>query len=200
MKSKSKDSFHPDHWADLQKSGLSDEIIQSAGLYSVRPTDIPRILGFNPQKVDSALAFPYFENDFVRLKIFPAYLDKDGHKVKYLQKKDSGVHLYQPPGIQERLYDTNTPLYITEGEKKSLKAVQEGLCCIGLGGIWNWKESKKEGLIPDFKKIPMLDRQVYIVPDSDFVSNPSVLLAVYSLGNALSKLGAIVRIICIQNQ
>ena len=54
-----REKFHQDHWDDLQKSGLSEETIISAGIYSVPPGDISKMLGFNPQKVESALAFPY---------------------------------------------------------------------------------------------------------------------------------------------
>ena len=32
--------FHPDHLADLRASGLSDETIRQAGVYSLRPCDI----------------------------------------------------------------------------------------------------------------------------------------------------------------
>jgi len=192
-----KSSFQPDHWADLQKSGLGEGTIQRAGIYSVRPCDIPRLLGFDPPQVESALAFPYPGNGFVRLKVFPPYVDRDGHKVKYLQKKGSGVHLYIPPGIEAMLHDPNVPFFLTEGEKKGLKAAQEGLCCVGIGGIWNWKESGKDGLIPEIKTVPLLDRQVFLVPDSDFIQNPKVLHAVYCLGIELEKLGAKVEIICV---
>jgi hypothetical protein len=191
--------FDLDHWADLQKSGLSEETIQKAGIFSVRPSDIPKLLGFNPQQVESALAFPYPGNRFVRLKVFPTFTDKDGHKVKYLQKKGSGVHLYIPPDMDTMMHDPNVPLYITEGEKKALKAAQEGFCCVGLGGIWNWKESGKDGLIPEINKIPFLDRRVYLAPDSDFIQNHNVLHAVYRLGIELEKLEAKVEVICLPN-
>lgn len=193
-----KGKLHPDHLKDLLKSGLDAETISTAGIYSVCPTDIPRLLGFNPQKVESALCFPYLSNNgFSRLKVFPDFFDNNGHKVKYLQRKGSGVHLYCPPSVIKRLNNENEDLYITEGEKKALKAAQEGLCCVGLGGIWNWKTSNSDEPIPEIKNIRLLDRKVYLVPDSDFTTNKNVLLAVYRFGLELEKLGATVEVVCI---
>ena len=91
-------SLHPDHLADLRQSGLTDETIQALGLYSARPGDISRLVGFDPPGVESALVFPYLgEDGFCRVKVFPPYKDKNGHTVKYLQKPGSGVRLYIPP-------------------------------------------------------------------------------------------------------
>lgn len=189
--------FDPDHREDLQKSGLTEETVARAGIFSVSSSDIPGLLGFSPCGVKSALVFPYSQNGFSRLKLFPPYLDEQGHKVKYLQRKGSGVHLYVPPGTDSKLEDIRTLLFITEGEKKALRAAQDGFCCVGLGGIWNWKETGKEGLIQEIKNLPLLDRSVCLVPDSDFVQNRNVLLAVFGLGKEFEKLGAIVEIACL---
>ena len=87
-------SLHPDHLNDLRKSGLSDEMIQVMGVYSVQPADISKMVGWNPEGVRSALAFPYpGVEEFCRIKVFPPYEDNKGRKVKYLQRKGSGLHL-----------------------------------------------------------------------------------------------------------
>jgi hypothetical protein len=67
--------FHPDHIADLRRSGLDDSTIAIMQLYSVRPADISKLVGWNPENVESALAFPYLGQDcrpngFKRLKVF----------------------------------------------------------------------------------------------------------------------------------
>ena len=94
-------NFHPDHLAVLKKSGLKDEIIVEAGIHSVCPSDISRILGWEPQGITSALAFPYpFSEGFTHLKVFPPQTDKTGHTVKYLQAKGSGTHLYILPCVE----------------------------------------------------------------------------------------------------
>ena len=37
--------FHPDHLADLRKSGLSDETIFAAGIKTIPPRDIAKRVG-----------------------------------------------------------------------------------------------------------------------------------------------------------
>ena len=46
--------------------------------------------------------------------------------------------------------------------------MQEGLYCVGLSGLWNWSNGNKE-LIPDFDLIKLQGREVYIVPDNDWL-------------------------------
>jgi len=191
--------FLPDHWNDLEKSGLTKESVQRAGIYSSHKKDeIIKILGYSPQAVESVLVFPYPNcGDFARVKVFPPYMDKDGKVRKYLQKEGSGVHLYVPPQALEKLNDGSCPLYITEGEKKALRAVQGGLCCVGLGGIWNWKLKGQNGTIDEIKRLSLLDRKVYLVPDNDWLNNPNVLTAVHQLGTELEKLGANVQVVAL---
>lgn len=192
--------FHPDHLADLKKSGLSEETIKIAGIYTVPPDRISKILGWNPPQVTSALAFPYPGKDFIRLKVFPPYRDKNGHLVKYLQHKGPLSHLYIPPGVEEVLRDTGSPLYIPEGEKKTLKGSQEGLLCVGLSGLWNWSDGEKN-LIPDFDHIALKGRTVYIVPDNDWLQpdkhghKKNLKQAVYELAERLKARGAKVFIV-----
>lgn len=185
-------SISPEHLSDLKLSGLSDDMIEKAGLFSVPPCDIKGILGkAYGDKVNSVLAFPYGQNGFCRFKLFPPIKDKDGHKVKYFQPPGSGVHLYLPAGIEECLSDPSIPLSIVEGEKKALKAVQEGITAIGIGGIWNFKEKGEDGLIADFDNIPLKGRVINLIPDGDYQRNKSVQKAVLTLAEKLKQKGAI---------
>ncbi len=98
----------------------------------------------------SALAFPYLHTasngkpPFTRLKF-----DKPDAKGKrYAQAKGSGNRLYIPPMIERTsLTDSSVTLYLTEGEKKALKASQEGLACLSVSGVdslalaHEWEES-----------------------------------------------------------
>lgn len=162
--------LHPDHLADLRKSGLSDETIVESGVKSVRPGDIDKIIGF-PTFAKSAYAIPYPGTDYSRYRMFYEDTNKINSlgetRPKYLAKKDSGNHLYIPPKVRPFLNDLTVPIYITEGEKKSLKASQEGLSCIAISGLWNWSDGNKN-LISDFDQIALQGRAIYIVPDSHF--------------------------------
>lgn len=159
--------LHPLHLQDLRKSRLTDETIQENGIYSVPPRDIFKILGGHFPKVKSLLALPYPGCDgLARYKMFPSQ-----GAAKYYQKAGTPPRLYIPAGVEAILQNASVPLGLTEGEKKCLKAVQEGIQCIGLGGLWNWCKKDDRGeknLIPDFDKINWKGRAVSLVPDSDW--------------------------------
>jgi len=182
-------SLHLDvnHLKDLKKSGLSEETIQQAKIYSVPPCDIDKQLGANYSWMEgkSLMAFPYPECDgFERYKVFPS---TEGQP-KYLQKKDTGNRIYILEKVRPLLSNPSIPLYITEGEKKTLKVCQEGLLCIGLGGLWNWSDgSEDKNLIPDFEKIALQSREVFIVPDNDWL-NPNRHGEPKNLREAVNKL------------
>lgn len=184
-------SLPPDQLTDLRKSGLSDETIWQAGIYATRPGDIPKKLGFNDPSIESLMVFPYpGTNGFERFKPLPV---RPG-KPKYLQRRGSSNHLYIPSSLRDILQDSAVPLYITEVEKKVLRATQEGIYCIGVSGWWNWKE-KGKGLIPDFDLITLEERRVILVPEDDWkhpgrYEGKIIEKAVYSLSQELLKRGA----------
>lgn len=189
------------HMQDLRKSGLSDETIAAADFYSASAEETKNILGFNPN--DSAgLVIPYqpfgnSENKFMRIKMDNPPLI-DGKEAKYLSPIGSQNRIYVPGDVVEKLADSHGVLYITEGEKKALKAVQEGLNCIALAGVWCWKGRDSNGNsqpIPDLNAIQWKDRPVFIVFDSDASTNPSILMAERSLAEELNSRGAVVRAI-----
>jgi len=188
----------PDHLTDLEKSGLRDDTIRIMGTYSVCSADIPKLLGWNPEKIESALVLPYPGVDgFFRLKVFPGYKDNKGHTVKYLQPKDSSAHLYVLPSVRADLANPSVPLYFTEGEKKAAKAVQEGLACVGLGGLWNWIEKDTGKGINELDPIAWPDRKCIIVPDSDIWTRIELQRAVYALGKELERKGGKVSVVVI---
>lgn len=189
-------SLHPEHLNDLRNSGLTDETIHKAGLKTIRPADISKVMGVNIQAVTSALSFPYPGTDHVRLKLFPPPAAGED-RPKYWQRQGTDVRLYIPVGLENQLKEVGTPLMITEGEKKALKAAQEGFCCVGVGGAWMFKEAGADALLDDLERIPKFERTVEIVYDSDFTRKEDVLLAVFRLGKLLEKRGAKVRVVCL---
>ena len=184
-------SLHPNHKADLQKSGLSDEMIEKADIYSVPPAQINKIMGWDAP-INSMLAFPYPGTEAVRYKLFPPYRKKGETRAqKYYQPPGSGLHLYQPPG-----FDPDADIYIVEGEKKTLKGQQEGLNCLGLSGLWNWKVKGEEALIADFDLYSFRGKHVYLVPDNDWQApDKNLKQAVYRLVCLLMERGATVNVV-----
>jgi hypothetical protein len=161
----------PEHYTDLQKSGLLDDTIKEAGIKSVQPDQIDKKLGFNIDGLTSMYEIP-FDGNYSRYKVFYEQgkeFNKDGNKKpKYLVQKDKNNRLYIPLKAASILNSISTPLDIAEGEKKALKACQEGLFCIGITGLWNWKVKDENKLIPDFDKVALEGRTIYLVPDNDW--------------------------------
>jgi hypothetical protein len=162
----------PEHKEDLQKSGLSDESIHEAGIKSIPANQINKKLGFSINGLASMYEIPFNEG-YSRFRAFYGSgkeLDNEGNtKPKYLAKRDSGNRLYIPSKIEPFLNDISIPLDITEGEKKTLKACQEGLHCIGITGLWNWKVAGQNQLISDFEQIELKGRTIYLNPDNDWL-------------------------------
>lgn len=184
-----------DHLAELRKSGLSDETIAAMGARSLTMAELQTVLGYSPNGTRSALALPYPGLNFARYKLFPPARGTDGHSIRYLQAKDSGVHLYVLPAARCVLPDSSVPIYYTEGEKKAAKAAQDGFPCIGLGGLWNWLETGTVSGIAELDAIAHVNREEIIVPDSDVWTRPDLLRAVYALGKELEARGARVNVL-----
>lgn len=189
----------PHHLAELRRSGLSDATIKAAGIRSeTKPERIAALLDCRkfPAKCAPAIVFQFRDaegrNGYARCK--PDHPRQSGGKpVKYESPRGRPNEIYLPPGVAELLPQQGGELLLTEGEKKSLAATQEGFPCIGLVGVYGWKESKSENLLPALERVNWQGRQVRIVFDSDTVTNPNVLDAESRLAAHLKRRGAIVR-------
>src|SRR5215472_14407786 len=81
--------LHPAHLADLRSSGLTDETVIAAGLYSLRPSDLAHFFVQVSDQIQTALCFPYQGRNFARIKLFPSV-----GKQKYAQPRGTGARLY----------------------------------------------------------------------------------------------------------
>jgi hypothetical protein len=196
--------LHEEAIADLRKSGLSDATIAAAGLHTPPPGDLPRLL--SPRLVDKVrhvLVFPYEgaahgvpirrPDEFIRCKLFPAVSDGQGHTIRYYQRAGTPPRLYIPAQARAALADPTKPLFISEGEKKALKANQEGLACLAVGGLWNWQADGRP--IADLDRIDWVERETVIVPDSDVWTHPDLVQPVFALGKELEGRGAKVSVL-----
>jgi hypothetical protein len=185
----------PDHLADLRKSGLTDATIRQQKIRSIPPDLIDRLLGFSTPEVTSAYLLPFPDPrggwmDHIRMKVFPSFSLKTG-TVKYLQPKRSGVRLYFPLATLDAVLHSAEPLYLVEGEKKALAvAQQEGKPTVGLCGIEGWHRGRERTLHPDLDDVGLAGRIVYVIPDSDYQTNPAVARAVDGLTAACLARGA----------
>lgn len=189
-------SLAPEHREDLYKSGLTDTTIELCQFHSARPHDIKQFQG-----VDSALVIPYFGLDgkltgHKRFRFYPPRLTKEGKEQKYFQNPGSDSEIYIPPLLPwaQIAADPTQPLTITEGEKKAAAACQAGLFCIGVAGVWNWRQrldSHERIVLPAFDQFVWQDRCVELVPDNDVWKREKfqALCGFYALAMALVDRG-----------
>jgi hypothetical protein len=199
----------PQHLADLRGSGLNDDTIRSCGFYSTTNRDtIARVLGLSSLTIAGnmgpCLVLPFRDPadaslylDYIRLKPDAPRprADGSGKGKKYESPRGHASRVYFPPATIPILSDPNVPLLITEGEKKSAKATQEGFACLGLVGVWGWNakrldKSQPFQLLDDLAQIAWQGREVAIVFDSDAADNPAILRAESELAYCLQQVGA----------
>lgn len=202
------------HQQDLKSSGLADETIRAAGLYSEeRPHALTEICGRKyPPTCGPSLVFPFHlpgnpKAYAFRIKPANPRLGKPNRKgirkaIKYDQSSEAGLLVYLPPWARESgaLGDITQPLYFTEGEKKSLALDQLRLPTVGLCGVWAYVDKSPEAPANDaperlHKTIRdhclLAGRVCIIAYDADAKDNPDVMLAAGRLAGVLMAAGAI---------
>jgi Domain of unknown function (DUF3854) len=190
----------PAHRADLERSTITSETARAQFIRSVPPNLISPLLGFHVGGIQSAMLFPFLSPhggfmSHVRVKVFPPLTDRKGHAVKYLQPKGSSPRLYFIAAGLGAVTAGIEPLWIVEGEKKSLAVAQQGLPAVGICGVEGWHCAGSRRLLADFENIPLRGRCAELVPDGDVATNPSVAHAVERLAEALEARGAVVRLV-----
>jgi hypothetical protein len=193
------DLLQPEHRADLRKSGLTDETIRRQKIRTVPPDMIDPLLGFPAPKIQHAYVIPFPDPrggwfDHVRLKVFPSITTESG-TIKYLQPKHSGVRIFFPRATLDNVLRSADPLYVVEGEKKSLAVAQLGRPTIGICGVEGWHVAGARELHPDLDDVGLSGRVVNVIPDADVRTNPDVHRAVRRLGDALVARGATAQLV-----
>ncbi len=197
------DFLAPDHRADLYRSSLTDATIAQQKIRSVPPHTIDSLLGFPAPKVMSAYLIPFFDPrtgqwmDHVCLKVFPSHKDTKGHTVKYLGRRASGTRIFFPLATIDAVLHSTEPLYIVEGQKKSLSVGQLELPTVGMCGVEGWHVAGSRDLHPDLDDVGLRGREVNVIPDADVRTNPAVNHAVRRLGAALVARGAVCKVVLV---
>ena len=183
--------------------------------------DVAAITSINGHTV-SGVGIPYFDANgqpirygeeksaFIRVKLLDEFWlndkkDKEAKPrlAKYLQPTGSGTHIYFPrvKGLDFAaiLSDVETELIITEGEFKAVAACQHGFPCIGLAGVWNWREKDDDEMpsLPtkELYSVAWSGRVVFIIFDADLGHNEQVYKAREELRTFLWTRGAHVYIV-----
>ena len=123
---------------------------------------------------------------------------------KYIKPKELCSRLFRPLALSPNIISNrNEYIIITEGEKKAIKAVQEGFNCLALSGVWAWKRTPKDDeteinadIIPDIVNLDLKNKTIYLCYDNDMWSKPQVKQALYHFSAYLiAEKQAIVKII-----
>ena len=188
----------------LEGSALSPAHARAMGLLPTTAAEM-QSYGLPPA---AAFVIPYFTLDGEPTEFYRARYVEDTRKgfdaltgkkaLRYIQPGASVTEVYLPPlveGSWREVAAAEYPLLITEGELKAACATVHGLPTVGLGGVWSFQSSKHNTpLLPVFSAFNLEDRTVYIVFDSDAVTNPNVVAAELRLAQRLTEKGAVVRI------
>jgi uncharacterized protein (DUF927 family) len=193
---------------DLKKSGLTLETVLSANFdkFVGNTEELKKIIGRNSiekQSITQAcslLKIPYFSRgesiQYCRVRLYPALND-----IKYLSPIGSSPIPYVLPEVYEIKNKKNKEIWIVEGEKKTLKLLQEGEYVIGLSGVWNFKAGKdsdetlqNKEIWGDIKEFILHGRTFYIAYDADFTQNQQVRQAMFTLAITIQNLGGLVKI------
>ena len=189
-------------YAKLAGSALEPAQAQAMGLI---PTTAAEMDSYGLPAA-AAFVIPYFDLDGQPTDFYRARYVEDTRKgfdaltgkkaLRYIQPGNSVTEVYLPPLIDWREATTaDYPLLITEGELKAACATAHGLPTIGLGGVWSFQSSKHNTpLLPVFNEFELSGREVFIVFDSDAVTNPNVVAAELRLAQRLTEKGAVVKI------
>jgi hypothetical protein len=213
-------NLSPADYAALERSYITPELADAAGIYRVASLEGRAIVGRESSRDDfSGIVFPYRMpgSDYVvahRLRLDqPRLSSDDQHEQKYLQAPGTRNRLYFSPCAPALWSDTTVPLVITEGEKKDLAlwrmALETGAGApaflpVGLAGVWGWRGTigtranargervPEKGPLPDLDRILWSGRTVTILFDTNAASNPSVAAARRNLACELTRRGAMV--------
>ena len=198
------------HTRHLHTSGLTDDTIRAANLYSIESRDETIALLGRTYALHAGPAFviPFYEPGAAEPYAYrvrpdhPRYDAKRKRSVKYDQPTGAGIMVYYPPRTRASgELRGSTRLVWTEGEKKALALDQLGYTAVGLTGVDGWS-APRGATNPSGEKPPrelhprILDhvnvagRDCVIAFDQDAIEKPAVMRALRALIRALLEAGA----------
>jgi putative DNA primase/helicase len=193
-----------EHFAELvEESAISPDLIAQRGYRTVSVKAELERLGFSRAQISvPALEIPWYRPDgslgLYQIKPDEPRVSRDGRVCKYKFPYKAEIPLDVHPNLRDVVGNPDNALYVTEGIKKGDALASKELAAITLAGVWNFTGKDAAGIRvdhPDWSSIPLNDRFVYIVFDSDVMVNPKVYAAQTRLKKLLEGRGAIVQMI-----
>lgn len=183
----------------LSESGISENVAKQNDLSYDKSYNAVGAIKFNYYHTDGTPMKMVNGECFVRYRhLATKEILKDRDLSRYTQPSGSRPYPYFPPMLKwsDIIKEPKTPIIITEGELKAIKACAEGFPTISLAGVSSF-QSKRHGMsiLPELDKINYVNRKVYITYDNDLLSNTQVCNAMVQLMEVLSLRGAMCYIV-----
>lgn len=183
--------------ADLARSGLGPKDLKKLQLEPLDREQTDEFVG----ESRASYRIPYFDLEgkkiaYSRVRFLETRKKKVWGKTtrdggfRYSQPFNSSPHVYFPPYFNWKKIakDVDTPILITEGEKKAACACSMGIACIALGGVYGFKSGKRfYDLIPELELVRWKDRVVEICFDADVMLKSEVHAALSTLATTLTQ-------------
>lgn len=195
-----------EHLAKINGSGLPEHLITLRGYASITDAELPE--GFNDKQrklaKDGALLLPMYgvKSEVVGYQIRPNVPRTiNDREMKYESPAGSRPVIDVPPAIPRgKLYASEEPIWFTEGVLKADAAVAQGVVCLALTGVWNWKgridnDANNTAALSLFDDLSLKGRTTYVAFDSDAATKYGVHQATTRFGSYLAGKGADVHII-----
>jgi len=172
----------------LQRPGISPATLVLAGIRRVSSGEAFELCGLPA----SGIWIPYFDaqgrtitingREYGRLR-----LDEPRGDMKYYQPPDSGSHVHIPYPFAGS-YKPDEPLYLTEGEFKSLALAEDGYNSAALPGFYGYQDGE---IIPELKELmdAITPSRIYIVGDNDTSMNHLFSVAVMRFAMMVHPIG-----------
>lgn len=187
-------NIYKEHIEDFKKSGINDETIKNLveGGYLSSHDFYSKL--YYPEPLENE------KSSYYTTRQDCPYEDENGNEVgRYVRPKNESSRIYRPPALKpEILLNPDVELIITDGEKKAIKAVQEGYNCIAIAGVNGFLDAcnDEDRLIPDMYKISLKDRATFIAFHGDTYEKKHKQRAFIKLASILmNQFGACVRMI-----
>jgi len=179
-----------EHKSDFYKSGISDETLNPYIQEGYVESQENGWKLYYPELLENV------STNYYTFRFDNPPEGKNGKKLgKYKRPAGETSRIFRPLSFTPTiLEDIKQPIIIVEGEKKAIKAEQEGFNCLAISGVWCWKSKYTDDtLIPDLHKIKWEGRKVYLCFDNDIVVKSQVKQALFAFMEVITLFGAIVR-------
>jgi hypothetical protein len=191
-------TLRPHHAHELHVlSGIDPGIVARRGCFSADAEQLGA-LGFAEWQSRPGLVLPQWtlrgvQRNHLLKPDDPRLDEKDQKPIKYEAPFGSVPHFDIHPDALSLLLDATTTLYFTEGIKKADAAWSRGLPCVSITSVWMFLNDRL--VVADLDEIPLRDRVVRVVFDSDVTRKESVAEALLRFCAALDRRGAKVEVV-----